>query len=742
MRIGHYQQRILLGLLVLAAMLLYSLGVFHSRFIQNLEAFAYDVRLRLTAPGPAENSDVVIISIGQKSLAAEGRWPWPRYKLAKLIQELNSHYHVAVIGLDMTFPDPESDSGLAVLEALASGPLGKSKVFQDQMQAWESRLDYDADLARQLRLSPSVLGYYVTTVEGQSDPDNTGVLPPPTFPPGIFRGRHLSFVTGNAYGANLPLFAESVKAAGCFTAIPDFDGVLRRAPMLIEYHGAYYDSLALAVADLYLGSPPIKPGFPQDAPANYQAMEWLQMGGKRIPVGPHGSALIPYRGTGKTFPLVSATDVMNKKAPMGALFGKIALVGLTAPGLLDLHATPVGTEYPGIEVQASMVYGILHDTIKERPAYVTAIAASMIVLLGLVLLFLLPLLSPLRSLLAAALALAITVAVNLAAWTYGNLVVPIAPAILLIVGLFVVNSFYGYFFETRKRKYIVSKFGQYVPPSLVREMAKFPETLSMQGQSRDMTVLFADVCNFTRISEGLSPTELSAMINAYLTAMTEVIQRYKGTVDKYIGDAIMAFWNAPLPDNRHGRNAIMAALEMQAKLAELESEFKAKGWPALRVGIGINSGVMNVGNMGSQFRMAYTVMGDAVNTAARLEGLTRKYGVDIIVGADTRKLTPEVIFREIDVVRVKGRDKPVAIYEPINLRSKMDMEQFNELNQFEQMRAYYRKQRWPEAMGQLAVLLEKNPSSTLYAFYSERIEQFMASPPGDEWDGVFNFQTK
>ncbi|WP_437559073.1 CHASE2 domain-containing protein [Acidithiobacillus sulfuriphilus] len=742
MRIGHYQQRVLLGLLVLAAMLLYSLGILHSRFIENLEAFAYDVRLRLAAPGPAKNSDVVIISIGQKSLAAEGRWPWPRYKLAKLIHELNSHYHVAVIGLDMAFPDPERDSGLAVLKSLSSGPLHNSKVFQEQMGAWKSKLDYDGQLAQQLRLSPSVLGYYFTTVEGESKPANTGVLPPPTFPPGAFRGRHLSFVTGNAYGGNLPLFEKSAKAAGCFTVIPDFDGVLRRAPMLLEYHGAYYDSLPLAVADLYLGSPPIKPGFPKDAPPNYQVMEWLQMGSKRIPVGPHGSALIPYRGTGRTFPFVSATDVMNKKAPMGALFGKIALVGMTAPGLLDLHATPVGTEYPGIEAQASLVYGILHGTIKERPGYVTAIAASMIVLLGLILLFLLPLLSPLRSLLAAVLALAITVAVNLLAWTYGNLVVPIAPAILLIAGLFVVNTFYGYFFETRKRKYILSRFGQYVPPSLVREMAKFPETLSMQGQSRDMTVLFADVCNFTRISEGLSPTELSAMINMYLTAMTEVIQKYKGTVDKYIGDAIMAFWNAPLPDNRHGRNAIMAALEMQAKLAELESEFKAKGWPALRAGIGINSGVMNVGNMGSQFRMAYTVMGDAVNTASRLEGLTRKYGVDIIVGADTRRLVPEVIFREIDVVRVKGREKAVSIYEPISLRSKMDADQFNELNQFEQMRAYYRKQRWTEAMGQLAVLLEKNPSSKLYALYRERIEQFMASPPGDEWDGVFNFQTK
>ncbi len=730
-------------MLVLASMLLYSLGVFHSRFIGNLEAFAYDVRLRLTAPGPAKNSDVVIISIGQKSLAAEGRWPWPRYKLAKLIRELNSHYHVAVIGLDMAFPDPEKDSGLDVLKSLASGPLHKSKVFQDQMGVWRSKLDYDTQLAQQLMHSPSVLGYYFTTVKEGSGPTNAGVLPPPTFPPGTFRGRHLSFVTGNAYGGNLPLFEKNAKAAGCFTVIPDFDGVLRRSPMLFEYHGAYYGSMSLAVADIYLGKPPIKPGFPKNAPSNYRVMEWLQMGSKRIPVGPHGSALIPYRGTGRTFPFISAADVMNQAVPAGALFGKIALVGMTAPGLLDLHATPVGTEYPGIEAQASLVYGILHGTIKERPGYVTAIAISIIALLGLILLFLLPLLSPLRSLWATVLALIVTIAVNLVAWTYGNLVIPIAPTILLIICLFVVNTFYGYFFETRKRKYILTKFGQYVPPSLVRELAKYPEALSMQGQSRDMTVLFADVYDFTRISEGLSPTDLSAMINMYLTAMTEVIHRHKGTVDKYIGDAIMAFWNAPLPDSRHGRNAILAALEMQDRLVELAPEFKAQGWPALRVGIGINSGVMNVGNMGSAFRMAYTVMGDAVNTASRLEGLTRKYGVDIIAGTDTRRLVPEVIFREIDVVRVKGREKPVSIFEPINLRSKMDAEQLKELDQFEQMRTYYRQQRWADAMAQLTtILLKKNPSSQLYAVYRDRIAHFMATPPEDQWDGVFNFQTK
>lgn len=742
MRLGHYQQRVLLGLVVLAAMLLYSLGFWHSSIIDNLEAYAYDARLLLTAPGRAKNSDVVIISIGRKSLAAEGRWPWPRYKLAKLIHELNNHYHVAVIGLDMAFPDPERNSGLSVLQSLSRGPLRNNKAFQEQMATWQPKLDYDAQLARQLKLSSSVLGYYFTTVDKGAPPANSGVLPSPMFPAGAFRGRHLAFVTGNAYGGNLPLFEKNATSAGCVTVIPGFDGVLRRAPMLFEYHGAYYGSLSLEVADLYLGAPPIKPGFAKHAPSDYDDMEWLQMGNKRIPVGPHGSTLIPYRGTGRTFPFISAADVMTKKAPMGALFGKIALVGMTAPGLLDLHSTPMGVEYPGIEVQASLVYGILHGDIKKRPGYVVAIASSQILLIGLILLFLLPLLSPLRSLMAALLALTLLVVLNLGAWTYDNLAIPIAPAILLIAGLFVVNSFYGYFFETRRRQFIVTKFGQYVPPSLVREMAKFPEMLSTQGQSRNMTVLFSDVCDFTRISEGLSPTELSAMINAYLTAMTEVIQKYKGTVDKYIGDAIMAFWNAPLPDNRHAPHATLAALEMQAKLTELESEFKARGWPALRTGIGINSGVMNVGNMGSEFRMAYTVMGDAVNTASRLEGLTRIYGVDIIVGAETRKLVPDVIFREIDVVRVKGRETPESIYEPISLHSEMDESLTNELNQFEQMRGYYRTQRWAEALEVLDALQNLKPSSGLYALYRERIEQFMRAPPGDEWDGTFNFKTK
>lgn len=742
MRLGHYQQRVLLGLIIITVMGVYVLGFVQSRFMENLNAFAYDLRLQMTAPGPAKNSNVVIVAIDQKSLSAIGRWPWPRNKTADLIRALNHHYHAAVIALDMTFPEKEQNTGLKVLQELSQSKLGSSPTFQKESRRWQRRLNYDQQLATQLAQSPSVLGYYFTTAEKGEKPYHAGVLPTPLFPSGYFYPRRLIFIGGNSYGANLPVFLRSAKSAGCFTAVPDLDGILRRSPMLFEYHGAYYDSLALATADLYLGSPPIIPEFPDKRHSGYQNMDWIRLGDKSIPVGAYATALIPYRGPGRTFPLISAANVMDHRAPMGALFGKVVLVGMTAPGLLDLHATPVGTAYPGVEAQASMVYGILHGTIKEKPVYVTAISISLILVFGLLLAFWLPVLSPLRSLALTMTAIAINIGINLLAWNEGNMAMPVVPVLLVITSLFIINAFYGYFFETKKRRYIMTKFGQYVPPFLVKEMAKFPEVLSMRGQSRDMTVMFSDVVNFTSISEGLSPADLGEMINAYLTAMTQVIQKYQGTVDKYIGDAIMAFWNAPLPDNRHGRKAVLAAMEMQSRLATLGPEFQAKGWPALRAGIGINTGIMSVGNMGSEFRMAYTVMGDVVNTASRLEGLTRKYGVDIIVGEDTRRLVPEVIFREVDRVRVRGRANPLVIYEPIRLRTEMTPEQYKELQQFDLVLDLYRHQRWAEALPLINALTEQSPEVRLYVTYQERVRHFTEQPPPPDWDGVFTFSTK
>jgi adenylate cyclase len=280
----------------------------------------------------------------------------------------------------------------------------------------------------------------------------------------------------------------------------------------------------------------------------------------------------------------------------------------------------------------------------------------------------LPRLSPARASALAAAATALTVGLNLVAWQYGNLILPIASGLLLIALLYTFNMAWGFFVEARGKRQITGLFGQYVPPELVDEMARDPDRFSMEGESRELTVLFTDVRGFTTISEGLDPKALSSLMNTFLTPLTRIIYRNRGTIDKYMGDAIMAFWGAPVDDPDHASHAVAAALEMQAALAALQPEFKERGWPPIRMGAGLNTGWMSVGNMGSEIRLAYTVMGDAVNLASRLEGITKEYGADIIVGESVYRATPQFHYVELDRVRVKGKDEPVSIYEPIGRR--------------------------------------------------------------------------
>jgi adenylate cyclase len=273
-------------------------------------------------------------------------------------------------------------------------------------------------------------------------------------------------------------------------------------------------------------------------------------------------------------------------------------------------------------------------------------------------------------------------------------------------------------------------------------MSEREEDFGIGGDSREMTVLFSDVRNFTSISEDLEPDELTRMMNAYLTPMTGIIHRQKGTIDKYIGDAVMAFWGAPLHDPEHPRSAVVAALEMSRQMDQVRTEFRSRGWPELHIGIGINSGMMNVGNMGSEFRMAYTVLGDAVNLGSRLEGLTKEFGVEIIVSESTREAAPDILFRDLGAVRVKGKEHAVNIYEPVGVEEEISPETRHLLALYEKAISAYRGRQWEQAQQLLQLLLQEEPDRKLYRLYLDRAEQLMESPPGDDWDSVITFKTK
>jgi adenylate cyclase len=322
------------------------------------------------------------------------------------------------------------------------------------------------------------------------------------------------------------------------------------------------------------------------------------------------------------------------------------------------------------------------------------------------------------------------------------MVIPLAGSLTMVLALFALNMTYGYFTETRTKRQLAGLFGQYVPSELVEEMSKNPEQVSMEGESREMTILFSDVRGFTTISEGLEPRDLSLLMNEFLTPLSRVIYSHRGTIDKYMGDCIMAFWGAPLPDARHAYQAVLSGLEMQRKLSELQPHFKERGWPPIHIGVGINTGRVSVGNMGSEVRVAYTVMGDAVNLASRLEGITKEYGAGVLVGEKTKEDAPEFIYRELDMVRVKGKDKPVAIFEPLGLAGEVDQAVLEEIKLFQQALRMYRKQEWDKAELYLFNLLKIVPNTKLYEVYAERVAHYRNNPPGENWDGVFVFKTK
>ena len=322
------------------------------------------------------------------------------------------------------------------------------------------------------------------------------------------------------------------------------------------------------------------------------------------------------------------------------------------------------------------------------------------------------------------------------------MILPLATALLMTVALFTINMAYGYFIESRSKRQFTELFGQYVPPELVDKMAQDPEKYSMEGRKENLTVLFSDVRGFTTISESLEPAELAQFINGYLTSMSLVIRNNRGTLDKYIGDAIMAFWGAPVADPEHARQGVITALMMQEELKNLQRDFKARGWPDIKIGIGVNSGDMTVGDMGSQVRRAYTVMGDAVNLGSRLEGITKQYGVGILVGEETRKVVSDVLFREIDKVRVKGKDEPVTIYEPIGIEGQVEKGRLEEIKLWHAALKLYRAQQWDQAELQMMNLLRLNPDCHLYEIYAGKIVEHRAHPPGENWDGVTKFETK
>lgn len=728
--------RRLVGQLALSLLLLLSLmghvgGLYHLALIDRLEAALYDVKTRLFMDKRMDDR-VVIVDIDEKSLKEIGRWPWSRDVTARMTRTLFEQYGAAAVGFDVVFAEPDQSSGLPVLERLARGPLAGDGGFAASLARIRPQLDFDGQLAAALGAGPAVLGFYFNFAR---NPEIVGQLPRPLFSCAELSRLGVEPQAGSGYNANLPRLQAGAADAAFFNMAADPDGAARRMPMIMAHQGQCYGTLSLLTVKAGLASEALKL-----LPAQGRQPPRLDLDGLPVPLDERGQVLVPYRSPG-SIAYVSATDVIHGRAPAAALEGRIVLVGATAPGIMDLRATPVDKAFPGVEIHAHLITGILDSTVKWQPVGAITLEWVGIGVVGLALALLLPLVAPLWAAVATLVLSALLLAGNAYAWTSFHAQLPLAAPLLAVWGLFVLNMSYGFFVEARSKAQITRLFGQYVPPELVDEMAKDPARYSLRGESRVMSVLFSDIVGFTSISEKLEAAQLAALLNVYLSAMTRVVQDGRGTIDKYIGDAIMAFWGAPMSDQYHARDAVLAALNMQTALAALNPSLEAQGWPALKIGVGVNTGRMSVGNMGSKFRMAYTVMADAVNLASRLEALTRQYGVGVLVGEATRAECPDLAFQLVDRVRVKGKDQPVAIYEPLGVAAELPAERLKEAELFEAAFADYEAQRWDQAEIKL-MELGRMQARKLYQVYLDRVTHFRFNPPGPEWDGVFTFTTK
>ena len=705
-------------------------------FVDSLENAAYDLRLRLTAPGGIDDR-VVIVDIDEKSLAVIGHWPWNRGVLADLINTLFDDYNVKTVGFDAVFAEPDTDRGVDAMEALAEGDLRNDKAYRRAWKKLQAELNYDQQFADSFVGHSVVMGF----VFDQADPTQLNVLPSPVgeLPESLHQQLPLAQPPG--FTGNLKLLQDNAWTAGFFdNPTLDKDGVFRRVPVIQEFDGKLYNSLALGLVRGALDDPPID--LIMDNSGDYPFIDAIRIGERQIPLAPLAAVLVPYRGGSYSFPYVSVIDVIEKQTDKSELEGRIILLGTSAPGLKDQRTTPFESSYPGVEVHANLVAGMLDENIKRQPGWIIAVEFFMLLLISIALGILNNRLEPMRSLLVTLTTVALLLGLNMWAWS-ANLVLPIVSPLLLTVLIFVIQSLWGFFAEARNKRQLATLFGQYIPPELVEEMAETPDrVLDVSGESRELTVLFSDVRGFTTISEGLDPHELTTLMNEMLTPMTHVIHEHRGTIDKYMGDAIMAFWGAPLVDKQHARHALDAAMQMVEALPGINEKFEQRGWPAINIGVGLNTGTMSVGNMGSEFRMAYTVMGDAVNLGSRLEGLTKQYGVNIIVSEFTRAAVPEYAYRELDRVRVKGKEEPVIIYQPLGLASALETGSLSRLERFNEALELYRQQQWDAAERIINSIAREGERYMIYDIYLERIAAFRAQPPGENWDGVFTHTSK
>lgn len=716
-------------------------------FLSLLELKTLDLRFHSRGK-IVTTGEVALVAIDEKSLDELGRWPWPRVRMAQLLDALVK-YEAKVVGFDIVWAEPDENSELKSLSALKQ-KMNELKLTNRDLEKYLSQAIQKADTDRTLadslaRSRRAVLGYFFHFFTKEDLPKEKKQLPKDLPPLSTYNwvkyssqaAAKVPLFEATYAEVNIPVIAEAAEGAGYFNIFPDRDGTVRWIPLVIKYQDKHYCALSLAVLQKFLNNSPLVLRLAEFG------VEEIRLGDLFIPTNEEGRMLINYRGPQKTFPHYSATDVIHGRVPVNAFRGKIVLVGATAIGIYDIRVTPFDHVFPGLEVHANVIDTILKQQFLYRPNWVTLFDLLAIIVLGLILGIILPKVKALwGALIGISLFFAFVLTSNQLFQKQGIWVNQTYPLFNLVLTYLMITG-YRYMTEERERKKVRGAFQYYLNASVVEQMLKDPEKLKLGGEKKDLTVLFSDIRGFTSISEHMTPERLVKFLNEYLTKMTDIVFKYDGLLDKYMGDAIMAIWGAPLDQSDHPLRACYTALEMVEELRLLQQRWATEGMPRMNIGIGINAGPMVVGNMGSERRFDYTVMGDSVNLGSRLEGLNKLYGTNIIISEMTyERVREEILGRELDLVRVKGKDQPVKIYELLSRRAKTLPEQKALAEEFQAALGEYRNRNWETARKIFQSILERYPEDGPARLYVERCQTLEKTPPPEDWDGVYTMTTK
>jgi adenylate cyclase len=713
-------------------------------FVKALRLVAFDHYQRLDPEKYDPGLPIRIVDIDEKSLSMMGQWPWPRTTVRDLLLGLTSK-GAAVVAFDVLFAEPDRTSVEAIVKQL---PPREASAIKTALAGQPSN---DELFAAALKDTPSVLSIALGEGTSTKVEDKAGFV----FGGDDPRPFLLAF---DGATRNLPELENAARGIGAFNWVADRDQIVRRVALMFRLGQTFVPALAAEALRVAQGATTYvlkasnasgETAFGQSTGLNH-----IRIGDLEIPTDGEGGVYLKFRHSNKAA-YIPAWKVLAGEVPQDEIEGRIILVGTSAPGLLDLRATPVEAAVPGIDIQAQVIEHLLTGRFLERPDYALALEEFVILALGIMLAFALPRVKPTTSAAIGFLTIALVLVGGWAAFQYGSLLLDPSYPALILGCMTAIITFYTYHTVEAQRSQIRYAFGQYLAPALVEQLAHTPEKLVLGGEEREMTMLLSDVRGFTAICQVYKndPQGVTALINRLLTPLTNVIISHEGTIDKYIGDAVMAFWNAPLNVPEHELKACAAALEMMDRVAGLnrdrQAEANAAGQPflPLRIGVGLNTGRCLVGNLGSDLRFNYSVLGDPVNVAARLEGQTKFYGVPIIIGSKTgEKAKEKFAILELDLVTVVGRTEPETIYALIGREEVLSDSRFQELRKLWSTMIYcYRSRDWEGALEAIEFCRSAEHNFGLgvpFDIYLKRIQAFQESAPPADWRGIFVAETK